>query len=61
MITGVTGSGKTETAKHAINFLCQQSCVENIMKANPILEMFGNARTRGNENSSRFSKFTEVM
>lgn len=61
VITGITGSGKTETAKHAINFLCQQTCVENILNVNPILEAFGNAKTRDNQNSSRFCKFIEVI
>lgn len=61
VITGITGSGKTETGKHVIEFLCNTPGVENILKANPVLETFGNARTHANINSSRFCKLTEVM
>lgn len=61
LITGVTGSGKTETGKHIIDFLCRtESDSVNITKTNPIFEAFGNARTRGNANSSRFCKHMKV-
>lgn len=64
LITGVTGSGKTETTKHVIQFLCATSLdakiTDTISVANYILEAFGNAKTIGNANSSRFCKFFEV-
>lgn len=65
LITGITGSGKTEATKHIIQFLCARpstnhSVSDAFFKANVILETFGNARTIGNENSSRFCKFIEV-
>lgn len=66
LITGVSGSGKTETTKHIIDFLCNSSTachvhnIDSVIKANLILESFGNARTCENHNSSRFCKFVEV-
>lgn len=59
LITGVTGAGKTETAKHLIQFLSEKD--DGIATASCILEAFGNATTTGNDNSSRFSKFVEVI
>lgn len=52
IITGVSGSGKTETTKHIIDFLCENSS----QSADAIFEDFGNAKTRANNNSSRFCK-----
>lgn len=61
LITGVSGSGKTENSKHIMEFLCQTSVnSQNVYKSFPILEAFGNAKTRGNSNSSRFCKYVEV-
>lgn len=68
LITGVTGSGKTEATKHVIQFLNAKSSTtlldtkitDTISVANCILEAFGNATTVGNSNSSRFCKFFEV-
>lgn len=64
LITGVTGAGKTETAKHLIYFLnsseIDNRITDTISTANCILEVFGNATTIGNDNSSRFSKSVEV-
>lgn len=64
IITGISGSGKTESAKRIVEFLCNLSH-ENLQKdmiinASLILEAFGNAQTMGNKNSSRFCKFLEV-
>lgn len=65
IITGISGSGKTESTKHMIDFLCYGSdgAFNNniIMSANPILEAFGNAKTPENVNSSRFCKLLEVI
>lgn len=65
IISGVTGSGKTESAKRIIEFLCETSVfnvdiAEQILVSNTILESFGNAETLGNQNSSRFCKFIQV-
>lgn len=74
IITGESGSGKTEASKlfllysvYAINrneqILSPKSIfkIENILiKSNCILESFGNAKTVCNDNSSRFGKYTEI-
>lgn len=61
LITGVTGSGKTETAKHIMEFLWPtKSDLREIRDTEPIFEAFGNAKTRANSNSSRFCKYVEV-
>ena len=60
MISGESGAGKTETTKHIMElcaFGAGQGGVEEALRAsNPLLEAFGNARTRRNHNSSRFGK-----
>lgn len=62
LITGVSGSGKTENGKHIVEFLCHTKCdSQNIIDSGQIFEAFGNARTRGNSNSSRFCKHMEVF
>lgn len=62
LITGVSGSGKTESAKHIVEFLCPaNSECQNVADTDPIFEAFGNAKTRGNSNSSRFCKHIEVL
>lgn len=66
LITGLTGAGKTEATKHLIQFLCSNgnfssdNITDKIRIANDLLEIFGNASTIANINSSRFSKFFEV-
>ena len=66
IISGESGSGKTEACKIILNYLagCSSSIQSNLSKqvldTNPILEAFGNAKTLKNDNSSRFGKFIEI-
>lgn len=59
LITGVSGSGKTQSTKQIVNYLCQENS-QNVADADPIFEAFGNAKTPINGNSSRFCKLVEV-
>ncbi|NXG66908.1 MYO15 protein, partial [Hemiprocne comata] len=66
IISGHSGSGKTEAAKAIVQYLTmlyQRPDSHRIRKACsvlPILESFGNARTILNDNSSRFGKLLNV-
>uniref|UniRef100_F6W622 Myosin motor domain-containing protein n=1 Tax=Ciona intestinalis TaxID=7719 RepID=F6W622_CIOIN len=68
MITGESGSGKTEASKLVMKYVAAMSSrsteVETIkqqlLQSNPVLEAFGNARTNRNDNSSRFGKYMDI-
>ncbi|KAG7372249.1 myosin E [Nitzschia inconspicua] len=69
LVSGESGAGKTETVKICMNHIAtvQQNpdeqtnemspVVKRILDSNPLLEAFGNAKTRRNDNSSRFGKY----
>ncbi|EPY42972.1 myosin XXI [Angomonas deanei] len=76
VISGESGSGKTENAKLLIAYLGQMSYMhsnnsvqrqiadkidENLKWSNPVMESFGNARTVRNDNSSRFGKYIKLF
>ncbi|XP_020244632.1 myosin-1-like isoform X2 [Asparagus officinalis] len=65
IISGESGSGKTETAKIAMQFLAAlgggSGIEREVLQSNIILEAFGNAKTSINDNSSRFGKLIEIQ
>jgi myosin-5 len=70
IISGESGAGKTEATKQCLNYLAfiaggsgggkGGGIEEKILKASPILEAWGNAKTLRNNNSSRFGKYIEI-
>lgn len=67
VISGESGSGKTESSSflvHCLTALSQQTyssgLERTILGAAPVLEAFGNAKTEENNNSSRFGKFIQL-
>lgn len=64
VISGESGSGKTEAARLLISYLAgartQASTTERLQQGTLLLEALGNARTLNNANSSRFGKLTEL-
>ena len=67
IISGESGAGKTESAKRFLQFLAyaatqgsgssNEGLEERVIATSPLLEAFGNAQTKMNDNSSRYGKF----
>lgn len=66
VITGESGSGKTENARLCLEYIAfkmnsgngtsESLCIERILHTNSVLEYMGNAQTVRNHNSSRFGR-----
>ncbi|XP_058520600.1 myosin-IIIb isoform X3 [Ochotona princeps] len=67
VISGESGSGKTESAHLIVQHLTflgkanNQTLREKILQVNSLVEAFGNACTVINDNSSRFGKYLEMI
>ncbi|XP_063312518.1 unconventional myosin-Ih [Pelobates fuscus] len=69
LISGESGSGKTETSKKLLQYLAiacpftekLHTIRDRLLLSNPVLEAFGNAKTLRNDNSSRFGKYMDVQ
>ncbi|KAG5519156.1 hypothetical protein PMAC_002244 [Pneumocystis sp. 'macacae'] len=69
IISGESGAGKTEAAKHIMQYISHISSgnsqieeIKNVVLAtNPLLESFGCAKTLRNDNSSRHGKYLEIF
>ncbi|KAI9908723.1 hypothetical protein PsorP6_016127 [Peronosclerospora sorghi] len=73
LVSGESGSGKTESTKFLMEYLAQAGAqhvaqskkhqggiAAKVLQTNVLLESFGNARTLRNDNSSRFGKFIKL-
>ena len=73
LVSGESGAGKTETVKICMNHMASlqkgpnsksdevNAVVQRVVDSNPLLESFGNAKTRRNDNSSRFGKYIQLQ
>lgn len=72
LVSGESGAGKTETVKICMNHIAavqqgptdtgeKNKVVQRVVESNPLLEAFGNAKTRRNDNSSRFGKYIQLQ
>ncbi|XP_060520350.1 unconventional myosin IC-like [Cylas formicarius] len=69
LISGESGSGKTEASKKVLQYIAEvterkgeiEKVKDKLLESNPVLEAFGNAKTNRNDNSSRFGKFMDVQ
>ena len=75
LVSGESGAGKTETVKICMNHIAsvqagsskgggekeENLVVKRVVESNPLLEGFGNAKTRRNDNSSRFGKYLQLQ
>lgn len=75
LVSGESGAGKTETVKICMNHLASvvqsqsgsggvevdDGVITRVVDSNPLLEAFGNAKTRRNDNSSRFGKYIQLQ
>uniref|UniRef100_A0A023FBM3 Putative myosin class ii heavy chain n=1 Tax=Triatoma infestans TaxID=30076 RepID=A0A023FBM3_TRIIF len=68
LISGESGSGKTEASKKVLEYIAAvsdnkgqvQTVKDKLLQSNPVLEAFGNAKTTRNDNSSRFGKYMDI-
>lgn len=74
LVSGESGSGKTESVKIVLKHLAairqnerntprneeSDNLVPHLLASSPIFEAFGNAKTTRNDNSSRFGKVTKL-
>ncbi|XP_048201768.1 myosin-15 [Perognathus longimembris pacificus] len=71
LFTGESGAGKTVNSKFVLQYFTTTLATsesrkkpgtleDQLMRVNPILEAFGNAKTLRNDNSSRFGKFIRL-
>ena len=65
LVSGESGSGKTENTKYILKYLCNRYSEnallsDKIISSNYLIELFGNAKTIRNDNSSRFGKFIKL-
>ncbi|CAH0715296.1 unnamed protein product, partial [Brenthis ino] len=69
LISGESGSGKTEASKKVLEYIAArtnhlhnvESVKDKLLQSNPLLEAFGNAKTHRNDNSSRFGKYMDIQ